>query len=268
MNTSASNRPARGGFTLIELLVVIAIIGVLASMLLPVLSKAKAKGQGVACLSNSKQLQLVWTLYHEDNDGRIVPNTGGTAALTATNQFWNVGSLTAGTGYVLGNETNTALFMDALLGRYAGTAKIFRCPGDKYLAPTVNQPFARQVSMNRWMNGSVTPAGAPFLLYRSMTEMRQPSELYVFIHEAASGIDDSLFTMSMGDVNTFANCNSAAAVHNASTSVGFADGHAESHRWANVTMNAASQGQEEIDKKSNAITPDAVWLKAHTTEPQ
>ena len=94
-------------FTLIELLVVIAIIAILAGLLLPALSQAKAKGHGVKCVSNLKQLELAHYLYADDNSDQLPPG-----------HF----------GYINGAAPQVNITWAEHLVPYLATSNMFRCP--------------------------------------------------------------------------------------------------------------------------------------------
>src|ERR1022692_2678082 len=81
-----------GAFTLVELLVVITIIAILASLLLPGLSKAKAQAQSIECLGNLKQLQTAWQMYIGESDNVAPLNTYGDVPSSGLRGCWVLGN--------------------------------------------------------------------------------------------------------------------------------------------------------------------------------
>ena len=258
---------------------VIAIIAILAAMLLPALSKAKARATGVQCLGNLKQLQLAWQMYAGDNNDFIPGNhwysEAGFGGSARGSQNWLTGYESA-TAADNADNTNTALFLDpkwSSLGSYVTVAKVYRCPASRVLVQEGDElfPLARTVSMNGWMGYTNQPDNPGFISFRKTTSFTKMSatDAFAFIDERDDSVDDGFFGLDMVD-NYIRNY--PADFHGGIGSVTFADGHAELHRWRSEELQ--SPQQSGLPKESHAVTMvandnvDLLWLRDHGTRPE
>jgi prepilin-type processing-associated H-X9-DG protein len=238
---------------LIELLVVIAIIAILASMLLPALSKAKQKAHGIKCVNNLKQLTLAWVMYADDFDDRLAPN------LLGNTNAWIGGNVNS-----LPGATNVLDIKNGRLYPYNNALDIYRCPADILPWKTGGKSVirVRSISMNGRMAGDtaaefVNP-GVPF--FRKSTDIKNPApaQANVFIDEEANSIDDGFFAVRALP-NVWLWQNAPASRHGKGGMVSFADGHAELWRWREPNTatlkgldNAAKAGNRDLQRFKDA----------------
>ncbi|MBE0535743.1 MAG: type II secretion system protein [Phycisphaerae bacterium] len=292
------------GFTLIELLVVIVIIAILLAVLVPALNVVREHATGSVCLANERGLITAWVTYTEENDGRLVGgypyvrDIRNPGSPYPDRSQWLCPPLAEdGTIFPIA-ANNSSAYLAACIANpptmeeiergiqagalypYLDTTKVYHCPGDKRW--TREQP-----PYNVYQTYSITdPMNGKFednrYGYKKMTEIKTPGGKYVLVEEAARNASFNIgswwfgYKGNSGRIEDSGFLDPVALWHTRQNTFGFADGHAEIHKWKEqATVDALQQyldgkgfplhltsgsGAPETYAHSNQ---DVMWLAMH-----
>jgi prepilin-type N-terminal cleavage/methylation domain-containing protein/prepilin-type processing-associated H-X9-DG protein len=264
---------SKKGFTLVELLVVIAIIALLMGLLLPALARARSQAKRITCLSGLKQLVLAWMSYAENSDGKLV--NGGQAPMPAavdipkTDPLWcSSFNTTSDPGYdwswkvwpdyagVLKYEQRIAKLKKGGLFRFCQNIKSYRCPeAEKDMHRTYIMPTPMNAG---W---STTISGFPGdQVIKRMAQIKKSKERVVFFEEREITPDAFQFP----NATSYPLIDPLNIMHYDGANFGFADGHADYHKWECAATIKWCKGQinaTTVAADSCFQTTDRLWVQ-------
>jgi prepilin-type N-terminal cleavage/methylation domain-containing protein/prepilin-type processing-associated H-X9-DG protein len=235
-------------FTLIELLVVIAVIAILASLLLPVLNRAKAQAQAASCMSNMRQLQFGWGFYTDDNEDRLPMTILGTSGGfdCAEPGSWLVGCR------LLDNTTSN--IESGTLFDYTRCIGIYRCPTDRTTIQQANAATAAMRSLfsygishalNATGSWSVASYPAPYKYARKMSDLNVPGPSATWVlAETQSDSSAPTFAFYIIQDNSWGDLPTDR--HSRGMNLSFADGHVDRMPWKAPKENRPSSNPKII----------------------
>jgi prepilin-type N-terminal cleavage/methylation domain-containing protein/prepilin-type processing-associated H-X9-DG protein len=279
-----NSRPSPG-FTLIELLVVIAIIAILAALLLPALTRAKLKAQGVQCMNNHRQLAFAWRMYTEDNHDMLLFSSSWPVS-SRDPYSWCNGRI----DFNSGNRSNydpTVDIHQSLMWPYCGkNVSIWKCPADRSYVTVggVRKSRIRSMAMNAYLGGfsgtAITTGNMPaYTLYRKYSQLSRPGadRIFVLIDEREDAINYGNYLQDMtgyspNNPKLYRWLDLPAAYHGNAGGLSFADGHSEIKKWRDGrTSRPINEGGVIFDGSTPIPSPDNVdvaWMQDKTTRPK
>jgi len=238
---------SKKGFTLIELLVVISIIALLLSIMMPSLSLVKRKAQSIVCRSNVRQLALAWWLYAGDNEEGIVGGSVSFLPEASKSYFgdswtysWVLPPMDKNEDpgdYTLENELRG--IEHGYLYPYSDDVDLYHCKGAsrELLEGGGYRSYSITGLLNAEFSRSIPPASVSFPEHsvKKITDVVRPGTKVVFLENKGQqgyNMGSWVFPANMtgerwGDP--------LAIWHGKGTVLGFADGHAELHKWVDST---------------------------------
>lgn len=270
----------RRGFTLIELLVVIAIIALLLAILMPSLRAAKMIAQSVVCSSNLKTLSMGVILFAQDNNDAIPNSEPGDSFGDIKNDGWVTKPRDINNNALSWAAMENATFEDRIRGIEKGTLypynedyKSFHCSGDKRFSGEYHNYLSYA------MPSCLRPDATDTSKYiTKISQISLPSEKYIILEES----DPRSYVRGTWSFGTKEHGNDGwhdglAIWHNNSSTFGFADGHAESHKWRDdYTRTRAGWTKVDLDAQGGGygyiswphgdyqgIRNDLNWMQAH-----